>query len=55
MSLRKSYGISLIGAHVPSAARRPRLSINVPEFDVMLREVARGAPAVLPELLEERW
>jgi hypothetical protein len=29
-------------------------SINIPEFDVMLREAARGAPAVLPELLEER-
>jgi hypothetical protein len=29
-------------------------SINVPEFDVMLREAAWGAPAVLPELLEER-
>jgi hypothetical protein len=29
-------------------------SINVLGFDVMLREAARGAPAVLPELLEER-
>jgi hypothetical protein len=29
-------------------------SINVPEFDVMLREAAWGAPAVLSELLEER-
>jgi hypothetical protein len=29
-------------------------SINVPEFDVMLREAARGALAVLLELLEER-
>ena len=29
-------------------------SINVPEFDVMLREAAWAAPAVLPELLEER-
>ena len=29
-------------------------SINVPEFDVMLREVAWAVPAVLPELLEER-
>ena len=29
-------------------------SINVPEFDVMLREAAWAVPAVLPELLEER-
>jgi hypothetical protein len=52
MSLCQSYGISLIGAHVRSATSAS--SINFPEFDVMLRAAARGAPAVLPELLEER-